>query len=208
MQATPSRRIPAPRPGLTETLRRFTAGPGHRCKPFTFLKPHASLQVKKLLGNPPPTGRGKKRTAQNSLSFPAFYLKTNRYERFIFIPLSKFPRRKYCPHNNKGSRHYGNFIANHTSRRTGAVGISGAGGGRHRRVSNLCGTGESRAGGQHLCERERRESRLAQVRQRRIRGACVSLRRRADRQYRIQPAGGGGQPAGADRGFPARLAAR
>ncbi|AVG34754.1 TPA: hypothetical protein I4G56_04210 [Enterobacter asburiae] len=52
MQAPPSRRIPAPRPGLTEKLRRFTAGPGHRCKPFTFLKPHASLQVKNCLAIP------------------------------------------------------------------------------------------------------------------------------------------------------------
>ncbi|HHA1911730.1 TPA: hypothetical protein ACOEBY_003147, partial [Enterobacter asburiae] len=60
LQATPSRRIRAPRPGLTETLRRFTAGPKHRFKPFIFQIPHASLQVKKLLGNPPPTGRGKK----------------------------------------------------------------------------------------------------------------------------------------------------
>jgi len=58
LQATPSRRIPAPRPGLTETLRRFTAGPGHRCKPLIYLKQHSSLPVKKLLGIPLPCGRG------------------------------------------------------------------------------------------------------------------------------------------------------
>ncbi len=38
MQATPSRRIPAPRPGLQETPQRFTAGPGHRCKPSVILR--------------------------------------------------------------------------------------------------------------------------------------------------------------------------
>jgi len=31
MQAMPSRRIPAPRPGLQETPRRFSAGAEHRC---------------------------------------------------------------------------------------------------------------------------------------------------------------------------------
>ncbi|UJD95353.1 hypothetical protein FS593_14125 [Lelliottia amnigena] len=30
MQAMPSPRVPARRPGLTETLRRFSAGPEHR----------------------------------------------------------------------------------------------------------------------------------------------------------------------------------
>jgi len=54
LQATPSRRIPAPRLGLTETPRRFTVGPGHRCKPLIFLKQHSSLQVKKLPGIPQP----------------------------------------------------------------------------------------------------------------------------------------------------------
>ena len=34
LQAMPSRRIHAPRPGLPETLRRFSAGPGSRCKAF------------------------------------------------------------------------------------------------------------------------------------------------------------------------------
>ncbi|MGS6175502.1 hypothetical protein ACVGWK_01285, partial [Enterobacter sichuanensis] len=53
-------RIPAPRPGLTETPRRFTAGPGHRCNSFIFLKQPSSLSVKKLLGIPQPTGREKK----------------------------------------------------------------------------------------------------------------------------------------------------
>ena len=37
MQAMPSRRVPAPRPGLPETLRRFSAGPRSRCKAFVFL---------------------------------------------------------------------------------------------------------------------------------------------------------------------------
>uniref|UniRef100_UPI001C9E9367 hypothetical protein n=1 Tax=Enterobacter asburiae TaxID=61645 RepID=UPI001C9E9367 len=41
-----------------------------------------------LWGTLSPVGEGKNNTAQNQLSFPAFYLKTNRYERFIFIPLS------------------------------------------------------------------------------------------------------------------------
>ncbi|MCM7835955.1 hypothetical protein, partial [Enterobacter asburiae] len=50
----------SPRPGLTETLRRFTAGPGHRCNPFIFLKQRSPLPVKKLPGIPQPTGRRKK----------------------------------------------------------------------------------------------------------------------------------------------------
>ncbi len=37
MQAMPSRRVPAPRPGLPETLRRFSAGQGSRCKSFKIL---------------------------------------------------------------------------------------------------------------------------------------------------------------------------
>ena len=54
MQAMPSRRVHAPRPGLTETLRRFTAGPGHRCKLFACLIQNSSLQVNKFPGNPQP----------------------------------------------------------------------------------------------------------------------------------------------------------
>ncbi|TCD16912.1 hypothetical protein E0D81_17310 [Lelliottia amnigena] len=37
MQAMPSPRVPARRPGLTETLRRFSAGPEHRFNVFTSL---------------------------------------------------------------------------------------------------------------------------------------------------------------------------
>ncbi|MDX7626229.1 hypothetical protein, partial [Enterobacter bugandensis] len=36
----------APRPGLQETPQRFTAGPGHRCKLFIYLKQCSSLQEK------------------------------------------------------------------------------------------------------------------------------------------------------------------
>ncbi len=58
MQATPSRRIPAPRPGLTETLRRFTAGPGRRCKPSFILKVALLLQLKNYWGSLSPRGEG------------------------------------------------------------------------------------------------------------------------------------------------------
>ena len=59
MQATPSRRIPAPRPGLTETLRRFTAGPGRRCKPSFILKVALLLQLKNYWGSLSPVGEGR-----------------------------------------------------------------------------------------------------------------------------------------------------
>ena len=37
LQAMPSRRVHAPRPGLPETLRRFSAGPESRCKPLILM---------------------------------------------------------------------------------------------------------------------------------------------------------------------------
>ncbi|EPW4260415.1 hypothetical protein ACWK66_004712, partial [Enterobacter cloacae] len=48
----------APRPGLQETPQQFTAGPGHRCKLFIFLKQHSSLSVKKYWGSLNPQGEG------------------------------------------------------------------------------------------------------------------------------------------------------
>ena len=59
MQATPSRRIPAPRPGLQETPQRFTAGPGHRCKPSVILKATLSLLLSNYWGSLSPVGEGK-----------------------------------------------------------------------------------------------------------------------------------------------------
>ncbi|QIG26991.1 hypothetical protein FY044_01280 [Leclercia adecarboxylata] len=54
LQAMPSRRIPAPRPGLTETLRRFSAGPGSRCKLFIPLERRHGFKGNKILGSPRP----------------------------------------------------------------------------------------------------------------------------------------------------------
>ncbi|WP_287808536.1 hypothetical protein, partial [Enterobacter sp.] len=44
--------------GLTETPRRFTAGPGHRCNSFIFLKQPSSLSVKNYWGFLTPVGEG------------------------------------------------------------------------------------------------------------------------------------------------------
>ncbi|MDU5197603.1 MAG: hypothetical protein E6127_21325, partial [Enterobacter sichuanensis] len=41
-----------------ETLRRFTAGPGHRCKSLILLKQRSSLQVKNYWGFLSPQGEG------------------------------------------------------------------------------------------------------------------------------------------------------
>ncbi|POU72049.1 hypothetical protein C3387_21235 [Leclercia sp. LSNIH6] len=42
MQAMPSRRVPAPRPGLQSTPQRFSAGPGSRCGCFACLTTFAA----------------------------------------------------------------------------------------------------------------------------------------------------------------------
>ena len=56
LQVTPSRRIPAPRPGLQETLRRFSAGPWSRYRPFI-----SKVQCHRwVTGDPSPKGRGRK----------------------------------------------------------------------------------------------------------------------------------------------------
>ena len=54
MQVAPSRRIPAPRPGLQETLRRFSAGPGSRCKHFILMKLFNRLSSRPGKAQPPP----------------------------------------------------------------------------------------------------------------------------------------------------------
>ncbi len=45
LQAMPSRRIPAPRPGLRSTLRRFSAGQGRRCGCMTFFSHFIAVEM-------------------------------------------------------------------------------------------------------------------------------------------------------------------
>ncbi|MFT4290534.1 MAG: hypothetical protein QM577_05185, partial [Enterobacter sp.] len=47
MQVAPSRRIHAPRPGLQETLRRFSAGPGSSCNVFILMTSFNRFKTKK-----------------------------------------------------------------------------------------------------------------------------------------------------------------
>ena len=58
MQAMPSRRVHAPRPGITKTLRRFTAGPGRRCNVVLYMKLFSSLYKENYWGTLSPQEEG------------------------------------------------------------------------------------------------------------------------------------------------------
>lgn len=154
MQATPSRRIPAPRPALRKRFGDLQPDQWHRCKPFTFLKTTCITSGEKLLGNLRPRGEGK-RTAQIRYPFPLLS-KNERYERFIFIPLSNSRAGNTALITTRGA---GTMAISSRITLLGALALWAF---QAQAVdvtvaSNLCGTGESRAGGQHLCESERRE---------------------------------------------------